>query len=112
MPCDESYPSSQRFLFSPYYPRGTIRVDNEPAPSPAPADNDEAEDEDDVTADDIVRIESLEPAFQELIQCAALNNMATLHRGSDQKGWDANGDPTEIALQVFAHKAGRGKPHL
>jgi len=70
------------------------------------------EDSDDVTADDIVRIESLEPAFQELVQSAALNNMATIHRGTGEKGWNANGDPTEIALQVFAHKAGHGKPHL
>lgn len=82
--------------------------DLEPSPSPDTIEDDS----DDVTAGDIVRIESLEPAFQELVQSAALNNMATIHRGTEEKGWDANGDPTEIALQVFAHKAGRGKPHL
>lgn len=65
-----------------------------------------------MTADDIVRIDSLEPTFQEFVQSAALNNMATIHRGAEEKGWEANGDPTEIALQVFAHKAGRGKTHL
>ena len=96
--------------FSPYYPRGIIRAINELDPAPTPGGGEE--DSDDVTADDIVRIESLEPAFQELVQSAALNNMATIHRGTEDKGWGANGDPTEIALQVFAHKSGRGKPHL
>lgn len=81
-------------------------------PSPTPNSEDSDEDSDDVTAQDIVRIENLEPAFQEFIHAAALNNMATIHRPAEDKGWDANGDPTEIALQVFAHKAGRGKSHL
>ncbi|KAG9056423.1 hypothetical protein FS842_010757 [Serendipita sp. 407] len=112
----------------PFYPRGTIRVVRPDASDP----NNEmdSDDEDDVTAHDIVRIESLEPGFQEFVHSAALNNMATIHRGgrkkatdgagnektgeneSENAGWEANGDPTEIALQVFAHKAGRGKPHL
>ncbi|PVG04087.1 putative Na+-transporting ATPase ENA-1 [Serendipita vermifera] len=104
----------------PYYPRGIIRAtgDVEPAPTPNSEDDNNDEESDDVTADDIVRIESLEPAFQEFIHSAALNNMATIHKGKEAKegkegkGWDAHGDPTEIALQVFAHKAGRGKPHL
>ena len=61
---------------------------------------------------DVVRIESLEPAFKEMVQSASLNNMATIHRGKEGKGWESNGDPTEIALQVLAHKAGLGKPHL
>lgn len=97
----------------PYYPRGTIRVNfdsDEPSPTPNSDNNDD--DSDDVTAGDIVRIESIEPAFQEFIHSAALNNMASIHKPVEGKGWDANGDPTEIALQVFAHKAGRGKPHL
>lgn len=65
-----------------------------------------------MTAIDVVRMESLEPAFQEFIHGAALNNMASIHKPAEGRDWDANGDPTEIALQVFAHKAGRGKPHL
>ncbi|KAG8802546.1 hypothetical protein FRC17_006393, partial [Serendipita sp. 399] len=121
----------------PFYPRGTIRVLR---PGAAEANNEmDSDDEDDVTAENIVRIESLEPSFQEFVHSAALNNMATIHRGGGKKkkkaaaaanangdgneqgaadneganaAWEANGDPTEIALQVFAHKAGRGKPHL
>lgn len=37
--------------------------------------------------------------------------MATLHKGKEDR-WEAAGDATEIALQVFAHKLGHGKPHL
>ncbi|PVG04086.1 hypothetical protein CPB86DRAFT_792829 [Serendipita vermifera] len=98
----------------PYFPRGVIRAVGEFDQSPTPNSNDANNDEysDDVNADDIIRIESLEPAFQEFVHAAALNNMATIHKGTEEKGWDAHGDPTEIALQVFAHKAGRGKPHL
>jgi magnesium-transporting ATPase (P-type) len=30
----------------------------------------------------------------------------------DKSDWVANGSPTEVALQVFAHKFGKGKPQL
>lgn len=43
--------------------------------------------------------------------CASLCNMATIHKNKEGN-WQANGDATEIALQVFAHKLGRGKPHM
>ncbi|KAG9056424.1 hypothetical protein FS842_010758 [Serendipita sp. 407] len=95
----------------PFYPRGVIRA----AASPdilSPEEERDEEESDDVTADDIIRIESLEPGFQEMVHAAALNNMASVHKGKEGAGWEAVGDPTEIALQVFAHKAGRGKPHL
>jgi P-type Na+/K+ transporter len=65
-----------------------------------------------VTAEDIVHIDNQEPGFQELVQSASLNNMATLKRGEEGKNWEADGDPTEISIQVFAHKAGHGKSHL
>ena len=68
--------------------------------------------DDDITAEDVVHIDNLEPGFQELVQSAALNNMATIKLGEEGKNWEAIGDPTEIAIQVFAHKIGHGKPHL
>lgn len=94
----------------PFYPRGTIRA--LPTDEVSPSASGEEDDSDDGLGEDIVRIDSLEPAFQELVHGASLNNMATLHKANKDSGWQANGDPTEIALQVFAHKAGRGKPHL
>jgi Na+-exporting ATPase len=65
-----------------------------------------------MTTEGVAHVNNLEPGFQELVQSAALNNMATLKRGKDGRSWEADGDPTEIAIQVFAHKAGHGKPHL
>lgn len=86
----------------PYYPRGTIQV----------LDN-ASDDNESVQSDsDVVQVDDLDSSFQELVQSAALNNMATISPGDEGSEWDANGDPTEIALQVFAHKAGHGKPHL
>jgi P-type Na+/K+ transporter len=72
---------------------------------------DETED-DNLTGNGIVRPGELDSRFEHLAHCSALNNMATLHKGEDEKGWEATGDPTEIALQVFAHKVGLGKPNL
>jgi Na+-exporting ATPase len=95
---------------SPFYPRGIIRALN-----PGGTDTTPEEDlleEDDMTAEDVVHIDNLEPGFQELVQSAALNNMAILKRGEEGKNWEAIGDPTEVAIQVFAHKVGHGKPHL
>jgi magnesium-transporting ATPase (P-type) len=38
--------------------------------------------------------------------------MATISHSHGDEDWSASGDATEIALQVFAHKLGHGKPHL
>ncbi|TIA86769.1 hypothetical protein E3P99_03578 [Wallemia hederae] len=86
----------------PYYPRGTIQALDD-------AQNDDASAQSD---SDTVQVDDLDSSFQALVQSAALNNMATISAGEEGSEWDANGDPTEIALQVFAHKAGHGKPHL
>ncbi|KAG0268139.1 Na+ ATPase [Linnemannia exigua] len=50
-----------------------------------------------------------------IIQASALCNMAELRRTNHPEAhgeWTAIGDPTEIALQVLAHKAGMPKPEL
>ncbi|TIA99512.1 hypothetical protein E3P96_02904 [Wallemia ichthyophaga] len=86
----------------PYYPRGTIQAQ----------DNNADDNESDVSDSDVVHVNELDSSFQELVQSAALNNMATISAGDEGGEWDAKGDPTEIALQVFSHKAGHGKPHL
>ena len=46
----------------------------------------------------------------EFIRAAALCNLATVRR--DGNKWNVTGDPTEIALQVFAHRFGLGKETL
>ncbi|KAJ9123082.1 hypothetical protein QFC22_001272 [Naganishia vaughanmartiniae] len=66
--------------------------------------------------------------LHELTLCAALCSSATIQRirsdsdsnsesSVDEKeeastAWEGHGDATEVALQVFAHKLGYGKPHL
>ena len=94
-------------MTSPYYPRGTIRAVDPLIDTHAQQE----EEDDDLSGDDIVHADRLPSALRDLVQSAALNNMATLHLREGGE-WEANGDSTEIALQVFAHKAGHGKPHL
>ncbi|KAF9175157.1 Na+ ATPase [Mortierella sp. AD010] len=53
--------------------------------------------------------------YLRILQAASLCNMAELRRTLHPEThgeWSAIGDPTEIALQVFAHKAGLSKPEL
>ncbi|TFK84086.1 sodium P-type ATPase-like protein [Polyporus arcularius HHB13444] len=61
------------------------------------------------------------PEMAALLECASLCNIASVfqeHREADgekhsaEKVWAARGDPTEIALQVLAHRFKRGKPTL
>ncbi|TXT13135.1 hypothetical protein VHUM_01536 [Vanrija humicola] len=68
----------------------------------------------DSSDDDLAPIEpsTMEESLRDLAICAGLCNQATLTRPQEDEGWEANGDPTEIALQVAAHKLGFGKPYL
>jgi len=43
---------------------------------------------------------------------AALCNLATVRYDDGEEKWKTTGEPTEIALQVFAHRFSRGKKHL
>jgi Na+-exporting ATPase len=56
-----------------------------------------------------------EPLHQ-LTLCAALCSSASVQKVKTEKGeeagWEGHGDATEVALQVYAHKLGYGKPHL
>lgn len=47
--------------------------------------------------------------FRTLVECCALCNTANIVEASEGKVW---GDPTEIALQVFAYKMRMGRPML
>ncbi|KAI8144629.1 hypothetical protein BJV82DRAFT_513162 [Fennellomyces sp. T-0311] len=63
---------------------------------------------------------------RELVRCSALCNVSSIHRRTtldeksakdddeeeDRDDWVPNGAPTEVALQVFAHKFNLGKPDL
>lgn len=99
----------------PYYPHGSVRAlspEEEAAINAGNATNEKSSDDedDDREEEDTVDVENLEDNLANMVQCASLCNMATIHKNKDQ--WEANGDATEVALQVFAHKLHRGKPAL
>ncbi|CAJ0846142.1 4231_t:CDS:10, partial [Entrophospora sp. SA101] len=59
-----------------------------------------------------VTFKNMSYAFRQLVQTAALCNMAVIRKGAIRGEWNVIGDPTEGALQVFSHKAGLPKPVL
>ena len=56
----------------------------------------------------------VQPGLQAFLESAALCNLSTLRKTIEngQEEWKAIGEPTEIALQVFAHRFDRGKHTL
>jgi len=104
----------------PFYPRGEVRADPVPLRQKGtldlkdkekPARQDSSDEVD--NQDFVVHHDELEESLRDWALCASLCNQATLSRSHEEDGkWEANGDPTEIALQVAAHKLGHGKPFL
>ncbi|KAL0139843.1 hypothetical protein V8B55DRAFT_1501822 [Mucor lusitanicus] len=86
---------------------------------------------DDVDAE-LIDKTNLTPDLAHLVRCAALCNMSSIYQrdekdvvieddkkvpeldneDTESDDWIASGAPTEVALQVFAHKFGMGKPDL
>ncbi|KAL7410384.1 hypothetical protein BDY24DRAFT_400352 [Mrakia frigida] len=107
----------------PFYPRGIIRAltrsrlpgrsrtGDSRVTTLTNSSSDDDDEEDDVESEDVIRPSEMEDGLRNLVVCSSLCNMATLHKGKEDR-WEAAGDATEIALQVFAHKLGHGKPHL
>lgn len=59
---------------------------------------------------------TLNPELESFLQAIALCNLATVKQetveSSKQKKWQTTGEPTEVALQVFAHRFNHGKKSL
>ncbi|KAJ1899162.1 hypothetical protein LPJ66_002291 [Kickxella alabastrina] len=55
---------------------------------------------------------NMSASFRRLTEAAALCNMSEIKRNSETGEWVGIGDPTEIALQVFASKLSMSKPQL
>ncbi|TPX26497.1 Na+ ATPase [Coccidioides immitis] len=68
--------------------------------------SDEDDDEKAASIPDVV------PELQAFLESAALCNLASLRFDKESNQWQTMGDPTEIALQVFAHRFTFGKPTL
>ncbi|GMK59492.1 hypothetical protein CspeluHIS016_0800980 [Cutaneotrichosporon spelunceum] len=78
----------------PFKPEGEVRCDEEnKALSPGKVEEDARE-------------------LHELAMCTSLCNQAVLAPPREDEGWQANGDPTETALQVASYKMGYAKPAL
>ncbi|KAJ1770593.1 hypothetical protein IW140_002979 [Coemansia sp. RSA 1813] len=60
----------------------------------------------------VVRNDSMSACFHRLTEAAALCNMSEIKQDEQSGEWFGIGDPTEIALQVFATKLSMGKPSL
>jgi P-type Na+/K+ transporter len=57
---------------------------------------------------------NMHPELGCFLESSALCNLATVRRGAEdgRQKWKTTGDPTEVALQVFAHRFGYGKQVL
>jgi P-type Na+/K+ transporter len=75
-------------------------------------DEDSDVEDNDAWTDNVVNPSDMDSRLQELVLCAGLCNNATIHHDTKADTWQANGDATEIALQVFAHKLAHGRPNL
>ncbi|ORY35588.1 putative calcium-transporting ATPase 3 [Naematelia encephala] len=95
----------------PFYPRGEVRAESIQEESNLDPECFSGEGNT-VGRGEIIHVEDLENNLRDMALCAALCNQATLSRSSNDGQWDANGDPTEVALQVAAYKLGHGKPIL
>ena len=63
---------------------------------------------------DVEKSPAMRPELESFLECSALCNLATVRCVDEdgQKQWKTTGDPTEVALQVFAHRFGYGKKAL
>ncbi|EPQ29969.1 uncharacterized protein PFL1_02641 [Pseudozyma flocculosa PF-1] len=117
----------------PFQPRGEVRAGG--APKGDVLANARGQDETAVPTPDgeLCDPDHLALPLHQLTLCAALCSSASIQRvradgdgdgeqegqkagdneeKGDARAWEGHGDATEVALQVYAHKLGYGKPHL
>ncbi|KAL1969556.1 hypothetical protein VTN77DRAFT_8994 [Rasamsonia byssochlamydoides] len=66
----------------------------------------------DLEAGSSTSIPEIFPELESFLLSSALCNLATVRHDANSGNWQTMGDPTEIALQVFAHRFGYGKKTL
>lgn len=91
---DAANPTKGAVLFS------RLRTDGEPA---IDKDTEKSGDE---------GLPEVTPELERFLLSTALCNLATVRYDDIKREWQATGDPTEIALQVFAHRFGYGRKDL
>lgn len=63
------------------------------------------------TKERVIDAGSIDDSLRAIVECASLCNMATISQNKEGV-WKSMGDPTEVALQVLAHKMSLGRPTL
>ncbi|KAG9324703.1 hypothetical protein KVV02_001685 [Mortierella alpina] len=94
-----------------FEPEGDIYRQGEAVAAPGAAEGTS----DSQVAEELVQVDASGDHLLRTLQAASLCNMAELRKTSHPEShgeWSAIGDPTEIALQVLAYKAGLAKPDL
>jgi P-type Na+/K+ transporter len=94
---DPFNPTEGNLSFTPMTPTEQAGEDAEKGPSPAAT-----------TFTELVKQHST--PLESVLNIASLCNVAKVFQGDD--GWAARGDPTECAIQVFAHRFEWGRESL
>jgi magnesium-transporting ATPase (P-type) len=104
----------------PFFPRGMVNslprnvLNTKTVKLESPEDYDSQrgseespQEEDDAIfhSETVVYPNMMEARLRELVLCGSLCNTASIHYSKDKNAWEANGDPTEIALQVRHYTA-------
>lgn len=87
--------------------KGTVSFESTSASESLPKDQEKAAKQKDVTENP-----EITPELETFLKSTALCNLATVRHDEQKNEWQAIGDPTEIALQVFAHRFNHGKKIL
>ncbi|KAJ1983018.1 hypothetical protein H4R34_001528 [Dimargaris verticillata] len=107
-----------------FTPRGDlfkITVHSDPSSEDGSNDSDEQVDggevknirfADELSSKELVELANMDFTMVQFALCASLCNMSDLKQDEETKQWNGIGDPTEIALQVFAHKLEMDKPRF
>ncbi|KAH7135808.1 potassium/sodium efflux P-type ATPase [Dendryphion nanum] len=71
-----------------------------------------ADADDEKFPEETVEYSEMVPELEGLLNTAALCNLATVRLNEQEGKWQTTGDPTEVALQVFAYRFDKGKKIL
>lgn len=90
-----------------------LKFDLPPKPSrPEKEMTEKLEQSEEKLSEDTTEYSEMVPELEALLRTAALCNLATVRLNEQEGKWQTTGDPTEVALQVFAYRFDKGKKIL
>ncbi|OKL59981.1 hypothetical protein UA08_04800 [Talaromyces atroroseus] len=108
---DASDPSRGFVSLSPVSDEESRDINNASSTRPAALSFDEKQDNTDTQAKE-QPVSEVTSELEKFLLASSLCNLATVRYDDAAAKWQTMGDPTEIALQVFAHRFGYGKKVL